>query len=67
MAEPRKFYMIDFNSNSVHKAAKCLKAGANALEPDVHYFPEYHENSLFMIWRLKILKIMHLNLFIIGQ
>lgn len=43
MAEPRKFYIIGHNPNSVHEAVKCLKAGANALEPDVHYLPEYDE------------------------
>ena len=32
---PRPFYLIGHNPNSVAAAARCLEAGANALEPDV--------------------------------
>jgi hypothetical protein len=39
----RKFYIIGHNPNSVQAAIKCLKAGANAIEPDVRFLPEYDE------------------------
>jgi hypothetical protein len=37
---PRPFYLIGHNPNSVASAARCLEAGANALEPDVCYEPK---------------------------
>ena len=39
----RKFYIIAHNPNSVGEAIKCLKNGANALEPDIRYLPVYKE------------------------
>jgi len=33
----RKFYIIGHNPNTVHDAYACLRLGANAIEPDVHY------------------------------
>jgi hypothetical protein len=39
----RNFYIIGHNPNSVQAAIKCLKAGANAIEPDIRYLPEYNE------------------------
>jgi hypothetical protein len=37
MSNPRPFYLIAHNPNTVDKATACLAAGANALEPDVFY------------------------------
>ncbi len=39
----RKFYIIGHNPNSVRAAMKCLKDGANAIEPDIRYLPVYDE------------------------
>ncbi len=39
----RKFYIIGHNPNSVGAAIKCLKNGANAIEPDIRYLPVYDE------------------------
>lgn len=36
----RKFYIIGHNPNSVKKAIKCLKDGANSIEPDIRYLPK---------------------------
>lgn len=40
---PRKFYIIGHNPNSVDDAIQCLRDGANAIEPDIRYLPEYDE------------------------
>jgi glycerophosphoryl diester phosphodiesterase len=39
----RKFYIIGHNPNSARNAILCLKDGANALEPDIRYLPQYEE------------------------
>ena len=39
----RKFYIIGHNPNTVRKAFRCLKDGANAIEPDIRYLPQYDE------------------------
>ncbi len=39
----RKFYIIGHNPNSVRAAIRCLKSGANAIEPDIRYLPVYDE------------------------
>ena len=39
----RKFYIIGHNPNSVRNAIRCLKDGANAIEPDIRYLPQYEE------------------------
>jgi hypothetical protein len=39
----RKFYLIGHNPNSVKNAIQCLKDGANAIEPDIRYLPQYEE------------------------
>jgi len=39
----RKFYIIGHNPNSATKAIRCLKDGANAIEPDIRYLPQYEE------------------------
>lgn len=43
----RKFYIIGHNPNSVTKAMRCLKDGANAIEPDIRYLPQ-HEEKFFV-------------------
>ncbi len=37
----RKFYIIGHNPNTVRKAIRFLKNGANAIEPDIRYLPKY--------------------------
>jgi len=39
----RKFYIIGHNPNTAKKAIQCLKDGANAIEPDIRYLPQYEE------------------------
>jgi hypothetical protein len=39
----RKFYIIGHNPNTVQDAIRVLKQGANAIEPDIRYLPEYNE------------------------
>ncbi len=39
----RKFYIIGHNPNTVRKAIRCLRDGANAIEPDIRYLPRYDE------------------------
>jgi glycerophosphoryl diester phosphodiesterase len=39
----QKFYIIGHNPNSVGAAIRCLKNGANAIEPDIRYLPVYDE------------------------
>lgn len=46
----RKFYIIGHNPNSVTKAIRCLKAGANAIEPDIRYLPE--QDGKFFVYDL---------------
>jgi hypothetical protein len=58
----RRFYLIGHNPNSVAAAARCLEAGANALEPDVCYEPNegafyVHERiPLVPAWILRLLR-----------
>jgi len=39
----RKFYIIGHNPNTARNAIRCLKDGANAIEPDIRYLPQYEE------------------------
>ncbi len=39
----RDFYIIGHNPNSIEEVEKCLKAGANAIEPDVSYHKDMPE------------------------
>lgn len=39
----RKFYIIGHNPNTAARAIQCLRQGANAIEPDIRYLPEYKE------------------------
>jgi hypothetical protein len=39
----QKFYIIGHNPNTVPKAIRCLRDGANAIEPDIRYLPQYKE------------------------
>lgn len=39
----RKFYIIGHNPNTVSKAICHLRNGANAIEPDIRYLPQYEE------------------------
>ena len=41
MSGKRKFYIIGHNPNTVDDAIKNLRAGANALEPDIHFDVDY--------------------------
>ena len=34
---PRPFYLIGHNPNSVDEAIRCIRAGANAIEPDLYF------------------------------
>jgi hypothetical protein len=49
---PRKFYVIDHNTNKIPEADRALEHGANAIQPDIHYhtsdkrFYIYHYNPL---------------------
>src|SRR5579872_3219632 len=51
MPNKRQFYIIGHNPNTIDEALANLKAGANALEPDIHFdmdfdghFYVYHDN-----------------------
>lgn len=46
----RKFYIIGHNPNSVKNAIQCLKEGANAIEQDIRYLPQYEE--MFFVYDL---------------
>jgi hypothetical protein len=46
----RKFYIIGQNPNTVWKAMRCLEDGANAIEPDIRYLPQYEDK--FFIYDL---------------
>jgi hypothetical protein len=48
----RRFYLIGHNPNSVDAAARCLEAGANALEPDVCYEPK--EDTFYVHERIPL-------------
>ena len=50
----RKFYIIGHNPNTVKKAIKCLKDGANAIEPDIRYLPK--RDGKFFVYDLLTLK-----------
>jgi len=49
---PRKFYVIDHNTNKIPEADRAIEHGANAIQPDIHYhtgdkrFYIYHYNPL---------------------
>ena len=56
----RRFYLIGHNPNSVAAAARCLEAGANALEPDVCWerddFYVHERIPLVPAWILRLLR-----------
>lgn len=58
---PRPFYLIGHNPNSVDAAARCLEAGANALEPDVCYEPK--EDTFYVHERIPLVPTWILRLF----
>lgn len=60
-AMPRRFYLIGHNPDSVAAAARCLEAGANALEPDVCYEPA--EDDFFVHERIPLVPTWILRLF----
>jgi hypothetical protein len=49
----RKFYIIGHNPNTVRNAIRCLKEGANAIEPDIRYHPQY--DGKFFVYDLATL------------
>ncbi|HXY70169.1 MAG TPA: hypothetical protein VEH62_12015 [Gemmatimonadales bacterium] len=56
---PRRFYLVGHNPNSVAAAARCLEAGANALEPDVCF----ERNDFFVHERIPLVPDWILRLF----
>jgi hypothetical protein len=46
----RKFYIIGHNPNTVRKAIRCLRDGANAIEPDIRYLPRH--DGIFFVYDL---------------
>jgi hypothetical protein len=58
----RRFYLIGHNPNSVAAAARCLEAGANAIEPDVCFesardtFYVHEKIPLIPAWILRLFR-----------
>jgi glycerophosphoryl diester phosphodiesterase len=65
---PRKFYVIDHNTNRLPEAHRAIEHGANAIQPDIHYhtsdkrFYVYHYNPLLTTELEKYLEILSLRL-----
>jgi hypothetical protein len=57
----RPFYLIGHNPNSVDAAARCLEAGANAIEPDVCYDPK--DDTFYVHERIPLVPTWILRLF----
>jgi hypothetical protein len=57
----RRFYLIGHNPNSVAAAARCLEAGANAVEPDVCYEPA--EDTFYVHEKIRLIPDWILRLF----
>jgi hypothetical protein len=43
----RPFYIIGHNPNTVSDALDCLARGANAIEPDVHFWPRENQFAVY--------------------
>jgi glycerophosphoryl diester phosphodiesterase len=65
---PRKFYVIDHNTNRLPEAHRAIEHGANAIQPDIHYhtsdkrFYVYHYNPILTTGLEKYLEILSLRL-----